>query len=259
MLSAIPEVPVPLSHEAAAAMEQRSMKKHHVAIMLLHWFNAATWILEVSTGLALITSRLFRVTPAWYASLVAGVFGSRAQLLRFHVALGVLWIVVLLPFAIFGYRNYLRAEILNFFERDDRRWLVIRAKLILGRTTEPLPPQDAYNAGQKAFALVVWTMVPLVALSGLVMAFQLISAAAVGWAVVVHWLAVGMVVAGLFVHVYMGAVFPEEKPAFFSMITGNVNELFAYRHHFKWWRQVKLAEQARERAEAPEGGGPGAP
>jgi len=50
------------------------------------------------------------------------------------------------------------------------------------------------------------------------------------------------VVAGLMVHVYMGAVFPEEKPAFFSMITGTVNELFAYSHHFKWWRTVKQEE-----------------
>ena len=45
------------------------------------------------------------------------------------------------------------------------------------------------------------------------------------------------------IHVYMGAVFPEEKPAFFSMITGTVNELYAYNHHFKWWREVKLAER----------------
>ena len=49
------------------------------------------------------------------------------------------------------------------------------------------------------------------------------------------------------IHVYMGAVFPEEKPAFFSMITGTVNELFAYTHHFKWWREMKLEEGAWER------------
>jgi hypothetical protein len=46
------------------------------------------------------------------------------------------------------------------------------------------------------------------------------------------------------IHVYMGAVFPEEKPAFYSMITGVVDELYAYHHHFKWWRSVKIQEQA---------------
>ncbi len=45
------------------------------------------------------------------------------------------------------------------------------------------------------------------------------------------------------VHVYMGAVFPEEKPAFFSMITGTVPERFAYEHHFKWWRETKLRQR----------------
>ena len=28
------------------------------------------------------------------------------------------------------------------------------------------------------------------------------------------------------------------------MITGVVDELYAYHHHFKWWRAVKIQEQA---------------
>jgi hypothetical protein len=44
----------------------------------------------------------------------------------------------------------------------------------------------------------------------------------------------------------MGAVFPEEKSAFFSMITGTVDELYAYSHHFKWWREVKVAQSEWE-------------
>ena len=74
------------------------------------------------------------------------------------------------------------------------------------------------------------------------MTFRLFSPAIVGWAVVLHFVTVGMVVAGLIVHIYMGAIFPEERPAFFSMITGKVNELYAYNHHFKWWREMKAAE-----------------
>ncbi len=61
----------------------------------------------------------------------------------------------------------------------------------------------------------------------------------VAWAMILHYFAVGMVVSGLMIHVYMGAVFPEEKPAFYSMITGVVDELYAYHHHFKWWRDSK--------------------
>jgi formate dehydrogenase subunit gamma len=244
--SEIPLTPVPLTSEQAEAMLQRQVKKHHVAIMLLHWFNAFVWLFELVTGLALVSSPLFRVVPQWYVSIVEGVFGSRANMLQFHVALGVVWILVFLVYGVFGVRTYLSQEVLRkeiALDRDDWRWLIVRTLRILGRTTEPLPPQGVYNAGQKLFALVIYAMLPVVMLTGMVMAFRLLSPTIVGWAVVLHFASVGVVVSGLMIHVYMGAVFPEEKPAFFSMVTGNVHELFAYSHHFKWWREMKLAER----------------
>jgi len=60
-----------------------------------------------------------------------------------------------------------------------------------------------------------------------------------------HFTAVGLVASGLMIHVYMAAVFPEEKPAFFSMITGSVDELYVSSHHFKWWREEKEKQLAR--------------
>ena len=250
----IPLTPVPLTSEQAETMLQRQIKKHHVAIMLLHWFNAATWILEIATGAALISSRLFRVAPDWYVAIVNGLFGTRGNLLRFHVALGLVWIGVFLVYGIFGFRTYLRGEVLKkeiALDRDDVRWLVVRALRILGRTDEALPLQGVYNAGQKLFSMVVYAMLPVVMVTGVIMAFRLFSPWVVGWAVVLHFAAVGVVVAGLVIHVYMGAVFPEEKPAFFSMITGTVNELFAYNHHFKWWREMKTEQQAWDRQREP--------
>jgi cytochrome b subunit of formate dehydrogenase len=74
--------------------------------------------------------------------------------------------------------------------------------------------------------------------------FHLFGTTLVGWAVVGHFAAAGGVVAGLMIHLHMGAVFPEEKPAFFSMFTSTVDELYAYNHHFKWWREMKLSERA---------------
>jgi formate dehydrogenase subunit gamma len=247
MTEAIPLAPVALDAEHAEAMLQRRIKKHHVAIMLLHWFNAFVWLFELTTGLALVTSPYFRVAPRWFVSIVEGVFGGRAALLEFHVAVGITWILVFLAYGSFGFRTYLRGEVLRkeiALDRDDLRWLVVRTLRLLGRSQEPLPAQGSYNAGQKLFAFVVYAMIPVVMLTGLVMAFQLFSPAAVAWAMVLHFGAAGVVVSGLMVHVYMGAVFPEEKPAFFSMITGSVHELYAYNHHFKWWREVKLAQRA---------------
>lgn len=251
---ALPLAPVPLTADEAEAMLQRQIKKHHVAIILLHWFNAITWILEVSTGAALLSSRLFRVAPEWYLAIVNGLFGTRGNLLRFHVALGLAWIGVFLVYGIFGFRTYLRGEVLKkeiALDRDDMRWLIVRALRILGRSDEALPLQGVYNAGQKLFSMVVYAMLPVVMGTGVIMAFRLFSPRVVGWAVVLHFAAVGAVAAGLVIHVYMGAVFPEEKPAFFSMFTGSVNELFAYNHHFKWWREMKTKQLAWDQRREP--------
>ncbi|MFN2238878.1 MAG: cytochrome b/b6 domain-containing protein [Thermoanaerobaculia bacterium] len=247
MSNAIPLSPVPLTADQAEVMRERQIKKHHVAVILVHWFNAVTWILLVSTGIALISSPLFRVAPDWYITMFTGLFGGRANLLQFHIALGLTWMFVLLPYGIFGFRNYVSGEMLKVTDRDDIRWLIVRTLRIIGKSDEPLPPQGIYNAGQKAFSMVVWAMVPVVMITGVIMAFQLFGPAVIGWSVSLHFLAVGVVVAGLVVHVYMGAIFPEERPAFFSMITGTVNELYAYNHHFKWWREVKTAQLAWER------------
>jgi len=238
---AIPKLPPPLSAAEADALSQRQVKKHHVAIILLHWFNATVWLVELTTGVALISSTYFRVAPSWYVQMVQGLFGSRANMLRVHIAIGLLWIVVFLVYGTFGFQTYLRKEVLRKeigLDGDDVQWLFIRVRNLLRGTREPLPPQGAYNAGQKLFAFLVYAMIPIVMLTGLIMTFHLISTTVVAWAMVIHFAAVSMVVSGLMIHVYMGAVFPEEKPAFFSMITGTVNELYAYRHHHKWWSEM---------------------
>lgn len=245
-MSAIETVPLHLSAEQAEAMSQRLIKKHHVAIVLLHWFNASTWLLELATGAGLIVSSYYRFAPVWYLQMMEGVFGSRANMLRFHIAVGLTWITVLLVYAIFGFRNYLRVEVLQHevaLDQDDWQWLKVRTMLLLGKTKQALPPQGVYNAGQKLFALLVYLAIPVIMFTGLVMTFHWFGAAFVAWAMIAHFFSVGMVASGLMIHVYMGAVFPEEKPAFYSMITGVVNELYAYHHHFKWWREVKVKEQ----------------
>jgi formate dehydrogenase subunit gamma len=258
--SVIPAEALPLTADQADAMLQRRLKKHHVAIMLLHWFNASVWLGELMTGIALVSSPYFRVAPAWYVAVVEGLFGTRANMLRVHVAMGLLWMGVFLVYGIFGFRTYLSQEVLEkeiALDRDDLRWLVVRVLQILGRTRDRLPPQGIYNAGQKLFAMMVYVTLPVIMLTGVVMIFHPFGPGAVGWAAALHFAAVGVVVSGLIVHVYMGAVFPEEKPAFFSMITGSVNELYAYSHHFKWWQAVMAEERAWEQAhDARTGGGP---
>ncbi len=245
----IPAVPVSLTVEQAETMAQRQIKKHHVAIVLLHWFNAFVWLAELATGAAVVVAPAYRFMPVWYLRMMEEAFGSRANLLRFHVAVGLTWIMMFLVYALFGWRHYLHTEVLRKeigLDQDDFRWLKIRSLRMVNRSQEHLPAQGAYNAGQKLYALLVYAAIPVIMITGLIMSFHLVATSVVAWAMVIHFLAVGMVVSGLMIHVYMGAVFPEERPAFYSMVTGMVSELYAYRHHFKWWREVKLQEKAWE-------------
>ena len=64
--STIEPIPLALTADQAEAMAQRQIKKHHVAIVLLHWFNAITWLFELSTGAGLIVSPNYRFAPLWY-------------------------------------------------------------------------------------------------------------------------------------------------------------------------------------------------
>ncbi|GBD91677.1 putative inner membrane protein [bacterium BMS3Abin04] len=262
--------PPQLTAKERDVMRQRKMKKHDVAIMLVHWFNAITWILMLATGGALIISAFYKFAPDFYISIVRGMFGTPGNLIEFHIWLGVIWILVFLAYTIFGYRKYLRKNKIteislkqkDLFERfrafqcilfgnaalcldkKDLMWLKIRVLGILGYSDQPLPPQGSFNAGQKLYGLLVALMTPIIMLTGLIMAFHLGPIWLIQWSIPFHFTAVGLVVSGLLIHVYMGAVFPEEKPAFFSMITGNVSELFLYKHHFDYWKEriVKQCE-----------------
>ncbi|MEN8129002.1 MAG: cytochrome b/b6 domain-containing protein [Pseudomonadota bacterium] len=225
------------------AMAYRFIKKHHVVAMLLHWFNAVVWLGELVTGAALVVADKYRFVPSRFNEILLGVFGSRAELLTLHIGIGVLWVAVLLIYGVFGFKtyflNFLRNDLV--MDRDDLSWLKNKLRQILGLDYR-LPEQDIYNAGQKCYAWVVVGTLGI-AITGFVMAFHLGPLWLIQWSIPVHFALVGAIVAGLVIHIYMGAILPEERPAFFSMLHGRVNELYAYEHHTKWWRSYKEDER----------------
>jgi len=247
--SAIPTVPIPLSVEQAEAMEQRQIKKHHVAIVLLHWFNAISWFLGLATGAGLIVSPAYRFAPMWYLQMMEGIFGSRANMLRFHIAVGLTWTAVFLVYAIFGFRNYLRIEVLQHeigLDNDDVHWLKVRTLLLLGRTKDPLPPQGAYNAGQKLLFLVIVACMAGLLLSGLVIWRAYFSSYfAIGlirFASLLHAVCAFVLICAILVHIY-AAVWV--KGSIHAMLGGTVTPGWAWKHHRAWFRQITHAAHPR--------------
>lgn len=237
------------AHKAVPVAEQRRLrakmyKKHNVANILTHWFNVFCWLLLLPTGIAIIASPRLNFTPVWVQEWFRSMFGGTANLITFHYMVGFLWGFVLLFNIFVGFRKYFVPFAVNrmLLDKDDIEWLKIKPLQMLGfMKDKKLPPQDAYNAGQKLYMYVVILGTLGIMVSGPVMVFKALFPPIVKQiAQPLHFLSVFAIVAGLLVHVYMGAVFPEEKEAFFSMFGGKVSAWYARSHHEKWyWEKVR--------------------
>lgn len=227
-------------------LRAKMYKKHNLANILTHWFNVAMWLMLLPTGIAIISSPRLGLSPVWWQEMFRNFFGDTANLIRFHYLIGLLWIFVLSFNILLGFRRYFVPFAAHrlLLDKDDIQWLKIKPLQMLGFFKgKELPPQDAYNAGQKAYMYVVILGTIGIMLSGIVMTFNTIFPPILKQiAQPIHWISVFSIVAGLMVHVYMGAVFPEEKEAFFSMFSGKVSAWYARAHHEKWYNE-KLKEE----------------
>ncbi len=234
-----------LTFEEKRILANRVMKKHGVAGVTLHWVNAISWFLLIATGVALLSATYLKFAPDWYLDMMEGIFGNKGAMLHFHIAVGIFWVLTLLLYGVFGFKNYLLDFIKHdlTLDKDDIRWFPAKVKNLMGKLSNyNMPAQGTYNAGQKAYAVIVAISTIALIITGPVMAFHIGSITVIQWAMMIHFVATMSVFTGVFVHVYMAALFPEERPAFFSMITGKVNELYAYLHHYKWWKEIKNEE-----------------
>lgn len=233
-------------------MASREIKRHDPSDIRIHWFNAACWLVLLITGLGLIKNEKLNPLGAWLPDALRALFGGGssggAVLLVIHEVVGIVWVLGLawyLAVNARGARFFLR-EIFRV-RPGDLSWMVRKMGRMTVGVGGELPPQGYYNMGQKAFAQASVVGGAAIVATGLVLLLsdKLFPASLtwlVGWAVTLHYLAVGLVFAGLLVHVYMAAVSPEEKPGFRSMFTGTVPEDYARHHHGLWVEELERGE-----------------
>jgi len=224
--------------------------KHPLPQRVLHWFNAACFLFLWLTGIGIVTTSGYRVAPEFYVNFINAIFGSNVALLHAHIGVGFVWITVLaVLFLVDPYGLSLRFLRDLVFTKNDLRWFMVRGKAELDKNTE-LPPQGAYNAGQKAFGWTVLLGATVIGFSGVAMSLgwgaQLFSS----WMVFIHLIAVGGVVAFFVVHFSMAALISEERPALKSMFTGTVTEGYAEHHHAEWFEaHAEAGGEAIDRSE----------
>ena len=210
----------PALDAGAEDTEDRMLRRHSAVGVGLHWFNALVWILQLVTGLALLTSDRYKVTPAGFNDWVL----DRVALMRAHVGLGLLWLTVFLLFGVLGARRISIPFLRHLLpERTDLAWLRVRLTNALRPSRkEAVPPQGKYNAGQKIFGLAILVGSVIIAATGLAMILGPPGSPWIRWSIPIHFAAVTGVVTGLLVHIYMAAICPTERPAFFSMLHGSL-------------------------------------
>jgi formate dehydrogenase subunit gamma len=228
-------------------LRKTKIRKHGLANIVTHWFNVFSWFLLLLTGLGILGNPDLKIMPQGYIDFMRNLFGSIGGLVETHKVFGLIWLFVITYNVLLGLRKYFVpfAKKRMLLTHDDIQWLKLYGQKLLGRKVT-LPPQDAYNAGQKIYGYIVILGTVLIGTTGLIMTFGYLLPADMRWLLQwsrpIHFGAVGMVVAGLVIHVYMAAFFPEEKSAFFSMFTGEVDALYARLHHKKWYDE-KLVEE----------------
>ena len=244
-------------------MNGRMIKRHTKLSIFLHWFNAASWMFLLATGIGLIKNPDLQPVGMWWANLMWAIFGSGENLLLAHVIGGTIWAGVFLIYAIFGIKQvtlFLR-EIFSYSPVRDFMWLVKKGiQMTLGiralkkfcdvlekRGASPeiaasrIPDQGFYNVGQKLFAVPSVLGGVIIAVSGIIMALSSVyftNTAIVRWAILIHFITVGLVFAGLLIHIYMASIAAGERPAFISMFSGSVPEDYAKHHHRLWYEEV---------------------
>ncbi len=235
-------------------MPDKTYRRHDGTDIYLHWFNAVCWLLLLLSGVGLIQNPAIDPFGSGYPEALRSLVGGGGNLLVLHEAIGILWILGFVLYLIVNFRGarFFLAEVFAISPGRDMTWLLKKMVLMtlgpkalkkMGMEPE-LPAQGFYNMGQKAFAQASVVGGIVIAVTGVIMflsdrTFGAEATGIVGWAVFLHFISVGLVFAGLLVHIYMAAISPEERPGFKSMFTGVVPDDYARHHHRLWWEKVK--------------------
>ena len=229
------------------------IKRHDKINIFMHWFNAVCWIFLLVTGLGLIQNQGLQIAGGWWTDLMRNIFGSGERLLAFHVITGFIWSIGFILYGIIYLKKYVIPfikEILTVSLSKDMMWLIKKGiymtmgtKMLKKLGFDPhLPEQGFYNVGQKLFAIPSLFGGIIIAVTGFIMVASdkwLTDTTIVQWAILIHFVTVILVFAGLFIHVYMAGIAAGEKPAFISMFTGKVPKDYAEHHHRLWYKKIK--------------------
>lgn len=229
------------------------IRRHTPSAVVMHWFNAACWLLLLVTGFALLDNPLVQPIGQWWPELGNRLLGGPGNVLSIHMIMGLVWAGVYavylmvfarqdaLPFLHEIFDLSLRQDLIWCFRKG--LWLIFGDRITRSLGFDPtLPPQGFYNAGQKLVAIAAVACSVGLVLTGLVLVFTehvLAWPLLIQWALSIHFLCAGIMAVALPVHIYMAAFAPGEAPALRSMLSGFVPAEFIRHHNPLWYARLE--------------------
>jgi formate dehydrogenase subunit gamma len=215
--------------------------RHRAYTRFLHWAYGIFLFLALVSGFAIYLPWMFR----WFAPLFGG--GAMTRLLHPWFGLGFV--------IFFGLQTVNWATQMRWTPADTR-WLKRLKGYVTHRDTIEPPDTGFFNAGQKLqFWEIVWGSVAFV-ITGVIIWFpEIFGRAPVAISYVVHDISALIMLAGIFVHIYLSTI--GEPGTMQSMTRGTVSEPWAWTHHPAWYKEVTgrdpqaALEEARAKMQQP--------
>jgi formate dehydrogenase subunit gamma len=226
------------------AGEPATLLRFSGATRLLHWINAAPFLLLLLTGFLLFLPELKAIHV-----------GGHRLIALVHVCVGIAFIVAI-PLTVLLLRNR-RAlvqdvELALTPERGDVHWLRYAALTALGARL-PEPASGKFNAGQK-LSSAFWVAVTAGLMgTGAVLGVNYFTKRVFGAQLVEqvypwHTLLAVFTLPVLAVHLYLALINPATRPSLRGMISGGVDANWARRHHSRWAAAARPAAPPPDRA-----------
>ncbi|WP_017755257.1 formate dehydrogenase subunit gamma [Calidifontibacillus oryziterrae] len=214
--------------------KSKMIRRFGLPFRIAHWLNAFAFFALYITALPMYTEFF-----DWLYPVLGGPANARLlhRIFAFMFMAPLVFMIVTDPKALF---HWIKSALT--FRAHDLKFFPAFAKEFFGKHTD-IPKQDYYNAGEKVNSLLQMITALCLIGSGIIIWNT-------GWfpnwlvdiGYPVHAISVGLAVAVVVGHIYLGTLAPGGKEALGGMIKGDVPEEWAKEHHGRWYDEVKEKE-----------------
>ena len=203
---------------------------------VVHWVLGGSCLFLFLTGFGLMFHSLSFISHVFPAiPLFSGLYpGGYSTMKLLHNLCGILFALSFLPALVAWGKDTL------FFDEDDKKWFRVLGGYLW--EVKEVPEAGKFNAGQKAFFMVLLLFWLIMVGTGIFMWFPIFPPELTRWLYVLH--ALGVLVLGSFlvIHFYLGTY---GNPGTFQVMGhGFVTKGWAKKHRPKWLKDVEAGRRS---------------